>query len=94
LKRVRWAQAAAEDLESIYEYLREYHPTRVALTIRKLHASACSLKRFPGRGRVGQSTGTRELVLTPLPYIIVYAAAGDLVHILRIMHASQEWPTE
>ena len=48
------------------------------------------LKRMPDRGRVGQKEGTRELVMAPLPYIIVYGVERDLVHIFRILHVAEE----
>jgi addiction module RelE/StbE family toxin len=92
LKRIRWAPAAAEDLENIREYLREHHPALAASTIGALYTKARSLKRFPNRGRIGQIAGTRELVLAPLPFIIVYRTSGELVEVFRIMHTSQDWP--
>jgi plasmid stabilization system protein ParE len=35
---------------------------------------------------------TRELVFAPWPYIVVYEIIDDQVHVLRIRHASQNWP--
>jgi len=31
-------------------------------------------------------------VMPSLPYIIVYHVRGDTVHIVRILHSSQDWP--
>jgi len=90
LTRIRWSPAAADDLESIRIYLQENHPAYVESTIRKLYEAARSLKQMPQRGRIGRKAGTRELVLAPLPYIIVYAVEPDMVHIFRILHASQD----
>ena len=56
-------------------------------TIRKLYNAARSLKQMPMRGRIGQIAGTRELVMTPLPYIIVYGVEREIVHIFRVLHA-------
>ena len=36
--------------------------------------------------------GTRELVLTPLPYIVVYTVRGDVIFVVRILHGAQQWP--
>jgi len=52
--------------------------------------AARSLKRFPHRGRIGQHEGTRELVMIPMPYIIVYSVEQEIVHILRIIHAARD----
>jgi len=92
LRRIRWAPAAADDLEGILNYLREHHPSLAQSTIRKLYGAARSLKQFSNRGRIGHLEGTRELIMTPLPYIIVYGVEPQVVHILRIIHASENWP--
>ncbi len=34
----------------------------------------------------------RELVMSPLPYIVVYAVRGDAIFIVRILHGAQQWP--
>jgi addiction module RelE/StbE family toxin len=92
LRRIRWAPAAADDLQGISDYLREHHPSFARPTIQKLYKAARSLKQFPNRGRIGQKDGTRELIMAPLPYIIVYGVEPDMVHIFRVIHASEDWP--
>ena len=92
MRHIRWAPAAADDLEGILNYLREHHPSLAQSTIRKLYLAARSLKQFSNRGRMGQREGTRELVMTPLPYIIVYGVEPQMVHIFRIIHTSEDWP--
>jgi len=62
----------------------------VESTIRKLYEAARSLKRFPHRGRIGQQEGTRELIIAPMPYIIVYGVEREMVHIFRIVHAARD----
>jgi len=89
---IRWAPAAAEDLQGISDYLREHYPSFAQPTIRKLYKAARSLKQFPNRGRVGQKDGTRELVMIPLPYIIVYGVQSDMVYIFRVIHTSEDRP--
>jgi toxin ParE1/3/4 len=84
--------AAADDLEGISNYLYLHHPSFAASTIQRLYGSAKLLKEFPSAGRTGKKSGTRELVLAPLPYIMVYSVDDQSVHILRFLHASQERP--
>jgi plasmid stabilization system protein ParE len=59
-------------------------------TVGALYNAARSLKQMPQRRRVGQTPGTRELVLAPLPYIMVYGVEPDMVHVLRILHAAKD----
>lgn len=88
MRRIRWSAEAAADLEGIRGYLREHHPSYMQSTIRKLYDAARSLKQMPHRGRIGQKAGTREMVMTPLPYIIIYGVESDMVHIFRVLHAA------
>ena len=78
------------DLEEIRDYLRENHPLFMHSTIRKLYDAARSLKQMPNRGRIGQMPETRELVLTPLPYLIVYVVDSETVNIIRILHGAKD----
>jgi toxin ParE1/3/4 len=88
--RVRWARAAVADLESIGTYLEEHSPSLTESTLSKLTAQ--SLKRFSNRGRIGRVAGTRELVVSPLPYIVIYVVDDQIVHIVRVLHGAQDWP--
>ena len=91
MKQIRWAPAAVDDLQAIREYLREHHPALAQSTIKRLYNAARSLKQFPNRGRNGQAENTRELVTSPLPYIIVYRVDSDFVHIFRVIHGAEDW---
>ena len=90
--QVRWTSAATEDLENVANYLFENAPEHAARLTRELYKSASLLKKFPNRGRAGKKSGTRELVVRSLPYVIVYQVAADVVYIVRILHGAQRWP--
>jgi toxin ParE1/3/4 len=90
--QLRWTTAAADDLEGIAEYVFEKSPQSAPQLLRKIFEAPASLKNYPNLGRAGKKEGTRELVLTPLPYIIVYQVRGDAAYILRILHGAQDWP--
>jgi toxin ParE1/3/4 len=93
--RIVWTPSAADDLEQINDYLFERNPMIAAVVVRKIYSAPDILKRFPNRGRPGRKDGTRELVLSPLPYIIIYEIAPQLVvRLLRIVHGSQKWPEQ
>lgn len=90
--QLRWTTAASDDLEGIAEYLFEKSPQNAAQLIRKIYEAPSILKSYPNLGRPGKKEGTRELVITPLPYIVVYQIMGDAMYILRILHGAQDWP--
>ncbi|WP_396127291.1 type II toxin-antitoxin system RelE/ParE family toxin [Acidicapsa acidisoli] len=45
----------------------------------------------PRRVAPGKILGTRELILSPLPYLIVYSVEEERIHVLRIFHGAQNW---
>ncbi len=89
--RIRWTVPAADDLENIKDYLDRRFPHFSQPTIRAIYQRARSLKSTPEKGRPGHHSGTRELPLTPLPYVIVYAVKPEAIEILHIHHGAQDW---
>jgi toxin ParE1/3/4 len=90
--RLRWAPAAADDLEHIHGYLVEHHPDLARPTIVEIYEAIRSLKAFTYRGRPGREEGTRELVLRRLPYLVVYRVKDETIEILHVHHAAQKRP--
>jgi len=89
--RIRWTIPAAEDLETIKNYLEKHHPQFVEATVRTIYQRIRSLKITPHQGRPGHRNGTRELAVTPLPYVVVYAVKAEAVETLHIYHGAQDW---
>jgi toxin ParE1/3/4 len=89
--RIRWTVPAANDLESIKTYLQQHYPQFAEPTVRTIYQRIRSIKTAPQRGRPGHHSGTRELPLTPLPYVVVYAVKPKAVEILHIYHGAQDW---
>jgi addiction module RelE/StbE family toxin len=89
---LRWTLEAAADLERIADYLFEHTPAHAERLARELYDAPATLLTFPNSGRPGKKAGTRELVMSPLPYIMVYTVRGDIVFVVRILHGAQRWP--
>ena len=90
--QLRWTREAAADLERIADYLFQHVPERAAELVRAVYDAPAVLLEFPHRGRPGKKAGTRELVMSPLPYLVVYSVHGDVVFVVRILHGAQQWP--
>lgn len=89
--RLRWTVPAADDLEVIKNYLEKQYPRFAEPTVRTIYQQVRSLKKTPHLGRPGLRGGTRELSLSPLPYVVVYTVKPDAIEILHIYHGSQDW---
>jgi toxin ParE1/3/4 len=90
--QLRWTEEAANDLDRIADYLLEHAPDRAHDLLDRVYSAPTTLLTFPNRGRPGKRQGTRELVLAPLPYVVVYAVRADVVFVVRILHGAQQWP--
>ena len=90
--RVRWTTVAADDLAHIVDYIRKDNPAAARRVAQTIYQGVSRLRRFPNMGRVGLAENTRELVLSPWPYIAVYELIAGQIQVLRIRHAAQDWP--
>ncbi len=89
---VRWSPEASADFAAIVAYIREQNPSAAERVAHAIYDGVSSLSSFSNRGRPGRIKDTRELVLTPLPFIAVYRVTADAVEIARVLHGSQRWP--
>lgn len=87
--RIRWTPPAAADLQRISDYLKERNPSYRQPTMRKIYEKIQTLRQTPYIGRPGRIGGTRELLFSPMPYVVVYRVHNDAIEVWRIWHTSQ-----
>lgn len=90
--RVGWTTPAAGDLYNIVQHIRQDNPEAAADVAGALYDGCANLRKFPHIGRKGRIAGTRELVFSGLPYIVVYRIQDQIVELLRVYHGAQDWP--
>ena len=90
--KIVWSPEAATDFAGIVDYIHQQNPSAAERVARAIFESVTSLESFPDRGRPGRIKETRELILTPLPFILVYRVKHLVVEIVRVLHGSQRWP--
>jgi toxin ParE1/3/4 len=90
--KIEWSPEAAADFAGIVAYIREQNPSAADRVAHTMYDSVASLETFPNVGRPGRVSSTRELVLAPLPFIVVYRVKRDVVEIARVLHGAQRWP--
>lgn len=96
MTNVRISGAAAKDLISIRDYIRNElnNPTAAVRIIRELKKAILSLADFPGRGRslntlIQVHTEYRYLVCGS--YCIFYIFDTDSVTVVRILHQNRDY---
>lgn len=92
--RLVWARFALSDRDDIFTYIEAENPRAAVHVDQQIVLAAHRLIDFPESGRPGRIAGTRELVVARTPYIAAYAAAADMVRVLRVLHGAQMWPDE
>ncbi len=90
--RVKWLRQALLDLEEIETYIAAESPTVAINIVVKIIKAVSLLKEQQGVGRPGRVPGTKELVVTGLPYIVPYRVKDEVVQVLRVYHTSRKWP--
>jgi toxin ParE1/3/4 len=89
---VRWTQPAADDLLHICDYTADHFGAAQARRVADaIYETATSLQEMPKRGRKGRKPGTREMLISGLPFVIIYRVGQEAVEISRILHTSQQW---
>jgi toxin ParE1/3/4 len=90
--RVEWRAKAREDALDLAEYINIDSPAAAIAVLEEIHQQVAMLAEHPHMGRPGRVRGTRELVINWTPCVAAYQVAGDVVTILRVLHAARKWP--
>lgn len=99
---LRWTEPANADFLGIVQWLKARNPAAAVRVGRRIPDDAERLSDFPYLGKPGRSLGTREMVVTRFPYLIVDVVEHDAavseqpqaVVILRVLHDAMPWPPE
>jgi toxin ParE1/3/4 len=83
---IRWLISALKGLKVVRLRISQDNPRVANVVADRIEQSVERLAEFPYSGRNGTREGTRELVVTGLPYLLVYRIVGSEVQILRLFH--------
>src|SRR5215210_1049729 len=93
--RLRVTPQARSHLDSIAEYLAERSPAAARLVGQRFRETIDLLRAFPMIGHEGSLSGTREMVVPGLPYVIVHRLEkgdGGTLIVLGVYHGAQRRP--
>lgn len=76
------------NIDAAVEYIASDSPVAAAKVAQRIWDAAQQLADQPGMGRPGRVEGTRELIISGLPYILPYVEAAGAIVILRVIHTS------
>jgi plasmid stabilization system protein ParE len=93
--RLRYSRRALRHIIQISVYLEERSPAAARQTGQRIRDVIRMLLDHPESGRTGAQSGTRELLVTGTPYVVVYNVRGpdrSELRIAGIYHAAQLRP--
>ena len=82
---------ALADRDDIMVYIAQDNPAAAIDLDLEFDAKAENARLRPKLYKAGRVKGTREVVVRP-NYVMVYRVNGDVVEVLRVLHAAQQWP--
>lgn len=91
LPNLEWKATAIADLLAIVDYISDDNPDAAQALKDDIERKTSALPEYPQMYRIGRVLGTREMVVRP-NYLVVYSETPEVVTILRVLHAAQQWP--
>jgi addiction module RelE/StbE family toxin len=88
---LEWTRPAINDLGEAGEFIALDNPQAEERMAKRVQEAVEYLLEHPNMGRVGRVSGTRELVVSGTPFIVVYRITIPTIQILRVLHHSRKW---
>ena len=90
LRSVEYTTRATLNLKSIKAFIERENPAAALRVVEYITDSADVLINFPMMGKPWTRAGTRKLVLSTFPYLIIYKLTPAKVIVLAVAHQSQK----
>ena len=89
-----WLPTSIADRDALIDYIAQANPRAAIEQDNQIEKQADQLVQHPEMGRAGRKQGTRELVISRTPFIVIYRIKGERIELLRVLHGAQQWPKE
>lgn len=90
--KIEWTEGALANLDQIEQFIARDNQTAAVNTVLKIiDRVENELSLFPASGRPGRVDGTKEIVFSDLPYIVIYTVRSSTVFVIRVFHTSQDF---
>jgi toxin ParE1/3/4 len=91
--KIVWTRKASRHLRAAYDYwAQERSPAAADEMLDRIFSAVEMLARFPDAGRPGRIEGSRELVISPTPFVAAYRTRPGKIEILSLLHGARKWP--
>ena len=90
--KIEWLPLASANRFAQLDYIAQDNPLAAIDQDERIEHQIDMLLQHPQMGRPGRKKGTRELVISRTPFVVVYRAKGPRIEIIRLLHGAQQWP--
>src|SRR3954468_16365271 len=90
--KVFWHKRTHDDFAAIRLYYDQIDPAIADRVIERIFGLTRHLARFRELGRPGRASGTLELPVKDIKFIIAYGQAADHLTVYAVYHTAREWP--
>lgn len=89
---LQWLPKAIANRVEQIAYIAQDNPLAAIAQGDRIAEQVNMLLEHPQMGRPGRKKGTRELVSSRAPFVVVYRVSGTRIEVVRLLHGSQQWP--
>jgi len=92
--RLTWSDRSIDHLQAIVAHIAEDDPLAARRVLERIiDLTERLLGEHASIGRPGRVSGTRELVVTRTPYIVVYTVGEETISVEAVVHGARRWPS-
>lgn len=92
LRVIEWLPLASTNRFEQLDYIAKDNPLAAISQDEQIEHQVDMLMQHPQMGRPGRKKGTRELVISRTPFVVVYRVKGTRIEVIRLLHSSQQYP--
>lgn len=89
---IQWLPLASTNRFEQLDYIAQDNPLAAISQDEQIERQVDMLMQHPNIGRPGRKKGTRELVISRTPFVVVYRVKGTRIEVIRLLHSSQQYP--
>lgn len=89
---IRWLPQAHRNRLEQLDYIAQDNPLAAIGQDEEIERLVNMLLEHPKMGRPGRVAGTRELVVSSTPFVVIYRLNAQHIEVIRVLHSSQQWP--
>lgn len=90
--QLKWTVPAIRDLREAGDFIAAENPRAATKMAARVLEAVEYLLEYPGIGREGRLSDSKELVVNGTPLIVIYRLRSPTVQILRVLHHARQWP--